>query len=130
MFLEGCICQYMMYISLVRLHKFYMGCHRPYKNLLSLSLIFKSSIQHCIWRINHFQYNIHSFLDKFHIYQLSSNIHICMKNSYSIFDKYKRYNFNQSKYNWNIVFRIGQVLENNQHKILFGCSSNFEYMLK
>lgn len=130
MCLEDCIYQYMMYISLVHLHKFCMGYHIVYRLLLYLNLIFQSNIQRYIWHIVRFQYNIHNFLDKFDMNLLSNNIHICMMCNYLIFYMYKIYSFDQCKYIVNIVFNLRHSLKDNLHKFLFGYSSSFENILR
>lgn len=130
MYLVGCTCQYMKCISLVHFHMFCMDCHIVYKHLLSLNPIFRSSIQRYIWHIDHYRCNINNFLDIFHRRLPLSNIRICMKRSYLIFDRYKKYSLDRCKYIGNISFHWEQILGDIQCMSRFSCKKDFGNMLR
>lgn len=127
-FLVGCICQCMRYIFLVHLRMFCMECRIVCKYLLSLNLISLSSIRRYTWHIDHYQYNINSFLDTFHRHLLLSNIPICMMRSYLIFDMYKQYSLNQCNYIGNIFFHWGHILEDIQDMLKLRYKKDFGNM--
>ena len=109
---------------------FCMDCCIDCKYLLSLYLIFQSSIRRYIWHIDHYRYNINSFLDKFHKHLLLSNIRICMMHSHLISLMYKQYSLNQYKYIGNISFHWGHILEDIQDMLRFDYMINFENMMR
>lgn len=117
-------------ISLAHFHMFCMDCHIVYRHLLSLNPIFRSSIQCYIWHIDHYRYNINNFLDRFRRRLPSSNIRICMKRRYLVFDRYKKYSLNQSKYIGNIFFHWEQILGDIQYMLRFSCKKDFVNMLR
>lgn len=130
MYLVGCICQYMKCTSLAHFHMFCKDCRIVYKHLLSLNPIFRSSIQRYIWHTDHYRCNINNFLDIFHRRLPLSNIHICMKRSYLIFDKNKKYSLDRCKYIGNISFHWEQILGDIQYMSKFNCKKDSGNMLR
>lgn len=107
---------------------FCMDCCIDCKYLLSLYLIFKSSIQRYIWHIDHYQCNINSFLDRFHSHLILSNIRICMMRSYLSFGMYKQCSSNQYNYIDNISFSLEHILEDIQDMLRLRYKKDFENM--